>query len=366
MPRPGFVLDVDKSTPPILFHHGENFRLEKLPAGRSRVIYPAEPHPGIDDVDGAIRHALLQPARRVRAAPRPAAPRHEADHLLRRRVAAAPPDAPPDIRQRIIEAVLDLAAAGRGRRRAHHRRARAPPAHDRARAPPRRRRPGVRRLRPQRPALQPRRRGPRQPRCCWAPPTGAKRSRSTGAPPRATSLVYVNINLVSMDGGHKCTATGLASYRSIRHHHNVATMQKSTSFMDRHKSELHSSNWRMGEVIRKAGVKIFQIEIHAEQRHLRHRGPAVGAAEARVGVEPPRPGLVHGHEGRPRPHAHLGVAEASSTRGGHPSASPRSTPARSTRSTRRPWRRCTASSWSRSRARPTSSPWACPTSAPTT
>ena len=33
--RPGFVLDVDRSTPPILFHHGERFRLEKLPAGRS-------------------------------------------------------------------------------------------------------------------------------------------------------------------------------------------------------------------------------------------------------------------------------------------------------------------------------------------
>ena len=30
--------------------------------------------------------------------------------------------------------------------------------------------------------------------------------------------------------------------------------------MDRHRSELHHSNWRMGEVIRDAGVKIFQIE----------------------------------------------------------------------------------------------------------
>ena len=37
MPRPGFVLDVDRSTPPTLFWHGEGFRLEKLPAGRSRV-----------------------------------------------------------------------------------------------------------------------------------------------------------------------------------------------------------------------------------------------------------------------------------------------------------------------------------------
>ena len=35
-------------------------------------------------------------------------------------------------------------------------------------------------------------------------------------------LVYVNINLVAMDGGWKSTATGLASYRSLRHHHNVA------------------------------------------------------------------------------------------------------------------------------------------------
>ena len=73
-------------------------------------------------------------------------------------------------------------------------------------------------------------------------------------------LVYVNINLVAMDGGWKSTATGLASYRSLRHHHNVRTMQHSRSFMDQHASELHSSNWRMGEVIRKAGVKIFQIE----------------------------------------------------------------------------------------------------------
>ena len=49
MPRPGFVLDVDRSTPPILFHHGEGFRLERLPAGRSRVIYPAEPLEALEE-----------------------------------------------------------------------------------------------------------------------------------------------------------------------------------------------------------------------------------------------------------------------------------------------------------------------------
>ena len=73
-------------------------------------------------------------------------------------------------------------------------------------------------------------------------------------------LVYVNINLVPMDGGHKSVATGLASYKSIRHHHNARTMQHSRSFMDRHSSELHTSNWRMGRLIRDAGVNVFQIE----------------------------------------------------------------------------------------------------------
>ena len=43
-PRPGLVLEVDRTTPPALFHHGEGFRLEKLPPGRSRIIYPAEPN----------------------------------------------------------------------------------------------------------------------------------------------------------------------------------------------------------------------------------------------------------------------------------------------------------------------------------
>ena len=40
-PRPGFVLEVDRSTPPTLLMHGESFRLERLPVG-SRVIYGVE------------------------------------------------------------------------------------------------------------------------------------------------------------------------------------------------------------------------------------------------------------------------------------------------------------------------------------
>ena len=109
MPRPGFVLEVDRSTPPILFWRGENFSLEKLPAGRSRVIYPPEPLKPLDDIDGAIRHALLNP--------------HDQDPLpallfpgMKLTIAFDDVSLPlpkmrrPDSRQRVIEAVLDMAA----------------------------------------------------------------------------------------------------------------------------------------------------------------------------------------------------------------------------------------------------------------
>src|SRR5206468_4451532 len=75
-------------------------------------------------------------------------------------------------------------------------------------------------------------------------------------------IVYVNINLVAMDGGHKSTATGLASYRSLKHHHNVDTMLHSQSYMDPREghSAINDSTVRMGRLIADSGVKVFQIE----------------------------------------------------------------------------------------------------------
>ena len=109
MPRPGFVLDVDRSTPPTLFWRGEGFSLEKLPADRSRVIYPAEPLPAIGDVDGAIREALLHP---LDSDPLPALlfPGMKLTIAFDDVSLPLPKMRRPDIRQRVIEAVLDLAA----------------------------------------------------------------------------------------------------------------------------------------------------------------------------------------------------------------------------------------------------------------
>ena len=57
MSRPGFVLEVDDRTPPIVVHEGEGFRLEDFPLG-TRVISPPEALPGIPETPAhaARRH----------------------------------------------------------------------------------------------------------------------------------------------------------------------------------------------------------------------------------------------------------------------------------------------------------------------
>jgi hypothetical protein len=258
MPRPGFVLDVDRSTPPTLFWHGEGFRLEKLPADRTRVIYPPEALPALKDIDAHIRDALLHP---IDSDPLPAQlfPGMKLTIAFDDISLPLPKMRRPDIRQRVIEAVLDLAAdAGvddvhiiaalalhRRMTEAELRHAVGDRVYD---------------------AFAPRgllynhdAEDPEGMAFLGETPHGEEVEINRRAA-ESDLLVYVNINIVAMDGGWKSTATGLASYRSLRHHHNVHTMQHSRSFMDQGRSELHSSNWRMGKVIRDAGVKIFQIE----------------------------------------------------------------------------------------------------------
>src|SRR5947207_8841074 len=255
MSRPGFVLDVDERTPPLLLHSGESFRLESFPLG-SRVVYPPESLPAGPDVDEEIENALLHP---LDSEPLPT--------LLRAgmRLTIAfddlslplPPMRKPDIRQRIIERVLEHAAhAGVDdvqliAANALHRR-----------MTPDELKSIV---------------GERVFRSFWPENLVnfdaedrknlthlgmTENNEDVEISMRAAEsdlLVYVNVNLVAMDGGWKSTAIGLASYNSPRHHHNSQTMVHSRSFMDMHSSQLHSSAWRMGQVLGRH-VKVFQIE----------------------------------------------------------------------------------------------------------
>jgi nickel-dependent lactate racemase len=72
-------------------------------------------------------------------------------------------------------------------------------------------------------------------------------------------LIYVNVNFVPMDGGHKSVAVGLCGYRSLRAHHNPQVMRDCWSYMDPSKSALATSVDRMGRLVEKT-LDVFHIE----------------------------------------------------------------------------------------------------------
>jgi hypothetical protein len=72
-------------------------------------------------------------------------------------------------------------------------------------------------------------------------------------------LVYVNIDLVPMDGGHKSVCVGLSGYESLRSHHNPTTMLDCHSYMDPRRSALHDSCGRMGRIV-DGSLDVFTVE----------------------------------------------------------------------------------------------------------
>ena len=110
MPRPGFVLDVDRSTPPTLFWHGEGFRLERLPVGQPRHL-PARAAGRRSTTPTApsatpcsTRSATASRCRRC------CSPGMKLTIAFDDISLPLPPMRRPDVRQRVIEAVLDMAA----------------------------------------------------------------------------------------------------------------------------------------------------------------------------------------------------------------------------------------------------------------
>jgi nickel-dependent lactate racemase len=78
-------------------------------------------------------------------------------------------------------------------------------------------------------------------------------------------VIYVNLNLVPMDGGHKSVTVGLCGYRSLKHHHEPHTMRRCHSYMDPGASELATRVNRMGRVTNKA-LNVFTIETTINNR----------------------------------------------------------------------------------------------------
>ena len=183
------------------------------PAGRSRVIYPAEPLEALKNPDQAIRDALVNPIGDSEPLTALLTPGMKLTIAFDDISLPLPPMKRPDIRQRVIEAVLDLAAAAgvddvqliaalalhRRMTEAELRHAVGDRVYD-AFAPH-----GL--------LVNHDAEDPDNLLFIGTTEKGEEVEINKRAA-ESDLIIYVNINLVSMDGGWKSTATGLASYRS--------------------------------------------------------------------------------------------------------------------------------------------------------
>jgi lactate racemase len=78
-------------------------------------------------------------------------------------------------------------------------------------------------------------------------------------------LIYVNLNFVPMNGGHKSVAVGLCSYRSLPPHHNPISIRGSDSYMDPARSQLAHDIARMGKLANEK-LNVFTIETTINNR----------------------------------------------------------------------------------------------------
>lgn len=255
MARPGAVLEVDRHTPPTLFHFGEGFRLERLPQG-SRVLYPPDPLEPLGHPERAIRRALSHPLEE-----------DPLKSLLRTGMKLTlafddislplPPMAQPDVRQLVMEEVIELAAEA-GVEDIHIIAANS--LHRRMTADEIRHIVGDRIFT----TFYPDRlynhdaEDPEGNVLIGLTSEGEEVTLNRRAA-ESDLVVYVNLTLVPMDGGHKSMATGLGSYRSVKPHHNVHTLLGSRSYMNPPDSALHHACIRQGRVI-EDHVRVFHIE----------------------------------------------------------------------------------------------------------
>jgi len=253
--RRDLVVTLNRRSAPRLIAYGDDFMLEKLPAG-TRVIYPPPPLEPLPDPDTAIRYALLHP---LNADPLFA----QLNPNMRVTIAIDDISLPlpqmrrPDIRERLLNNVLQT-LADYGVDDVHLVVATA--LHRRMTESEIRRMVGERAFK----AFWPERLynfdGEDRAELVMLGKTDHQEEVWLSRRAAESDLViYLNINLVPMDGGHKSVAVGLAPYQSLKHHHNPATLRDSHSYMDPTRSALHTSANRMGRLVNQQ-LNVFSIE----------------------------------------------------------------------------------------------------------
>ncbi|HYA35064.1 MAG TPA: lactate racemase domain-containing protein, partial [Candidatus Binataceae bacterium] len=253
--RRDLVVTINRRSERRVIPYGEEFLYEKLPIG-TRVIYPPPPLEPVADPDQAIRYALLHP--------------ENADPLFAQlnpnmRVTIAiddislplPPMRRPDIRERMLNQVLQT-LADYGVDDVHL--IIATSLHRRMTEAEIRRMVGEKAFK----QFWPDRlyNFDAENRAEIVNLGKTDHDEEVWLSRRAAEsdlVIYLNINLVPMDGGHKSVAVGLSPYQSLRHHHNAETLRDSHSYMDPTRSALHRSADRMGRLVAKS-LNVFTLE----------------------------------------------------------------------------------------------------------
>ncbi|MCB9742959.1 MAG: DUF2088 domain-containing protein [Alphaproteobacteria bacterium] len=78
-------------------------------------------------------------------------------------------------------------------------------------------------------------------------------------------VIYVNLTFVPMNGGHKSMGTGLVGYRTLKGHHNPATIRASKTYMDPDDSVLADKMVEVGKLIEEK-LDVFHIETTVNNR----------------------------------------------------------------------------------------------------
>ncbi|MDQ2856346.1 MAG: nickel-dependent lactate racemase, partial [Acidobacteriota bacterium] len=222
------VIYIDRDSAPRIMPSGEDFILEDLPIG-TRVLYPNPPLKGLPNREAAIRYALNHP--------------HGCDPLFAQlepgmKVTIAvddislplPPMATPDIRQTILEIVLDM-LAGHGVDDIHIIIANS--LHRKMTPWEMKRMVGARIYDEFYPDRYYNHDAEWNEGMIKIGETRHKEPLNLNRRAAESDLlIYANINLVPMDGGHKSVAVGLCDYVSLRAHHEPQTIRDSDSYMD--------------------------------------------------------------------------------------------------------------------------------------
>ncbi len=251
----GCVVHLESSSRPRLMWYGEDLLEVEMPAG-ARVVYPKPTIPGLRDRLAAIRYALDHPEG-MEPLESLLKPGMKATIAIDDISLPLPPMKRPDVRESVLTIVLELLAA-KGVDDVHiivatsfHRRMTAPEIEHAV---------GSRIFRAYHPGRLYNHDGEAPGGMVELGVTEhGEHVRLNRRAAESDLLIYVNINLVPMDGGNKSVGVGLCDYPTLQAHHTPQTILKCDSYFDHTRSEMGRSCDRIGKVINDH-LKVFHIE----------------------------------------------------------------------------------------------------------